>query len=39
MLTGRCRPWIDEQLDTAAVLALVYGKVGYQLTGCNMNSD
>ncbi|KAG8853487.1 Light-sensor Protein kinase [Serendipita sp. 411] len=25
-LVGRCRAWTDEQLDTAAVLALVYGK-------------
>ncbi|KIM30117.1 hypothetical protein M408DRAFT_15706 [Serendipita vermifera MAFF 305830] len=25
-LTGKCRAWLDEQLDTAAVLALVYGK-------------
>lgn len=25
-LLGRCRAWTDEQLDTAAVLALVYGK-------------
>ncbi|EJD54682.1 hypothetical protein AURDEDRAFT_79671 [Auricularia subglabra TFB-10046 SS5] len=23
---GRCRAWVDEQMDTAAVLALVYGK-------------
>lgn len=25
--TGRCRVWTDEQLETAGVLALVYGKV------------
>ena len=25
--TGRCRRWSDEQLETAGVLALVYGKV------------
>jgi light-regulated signal transduction histidine kinase (bacteriophytochrome) len=25
--TGRCRRWTDEQLETAGVLALVYGKV------------
>jgi light-regulated signal transduction histidine kinase (bacteriophytochrome) len=24
---GRCRAWTDEQLETAGVLALVYGKV------------
>lgn len=26
-VTGRCRIWTDEQLETAGVLALVYGKV------------
>lgn len=26
-VTGRCRRWTDEQLETAGVLALVYGKV------------
>ncbi|KAJ7714208.1 hypothetical protein B0H16DRAFT_1742790 [Mycena metata] len=26
MQTGRCRAWTDEQLETAGVLALVYGK-------------
>ena len=25
--TGKCRRWGDEQLETAGVLALVYGKV------------
>ena len=25
--TGKCRRWTDEQLETAGVLALVYGKV------------
>lgn len=25
--TGKCRRWEDEQLETAGVLALVYGKV------------
>ena len=25
--TGKCRRWADEQLETAGVLALVYGKV------------
>ncbi|KAF9462987.1 Tco3, phytochrome related signal transduction histidine kinase, partial [Collybia nuda] len=25
-VAGRCRAWIDEQLETAGVLALVYGK-------------
>lgn len=24
---GRCRSWTDEQLETAGVLALIYGKV------------
>lgn len=23
---GRCRSWTDEQLETAGVLALIYGK-------------
>lgn len=26
-VAGRCRAWRDEQLETAGVLALVYGKV------------
>lgn len=26
-VAGRCRAWTDEQLETAGVLALVYGKV------------
>ena len=26
-IMGRCRAWTDEQLETAGVLALVYGKV------------
>lgn len=26
-VSGRCRNWTDEQLETAGVLALVYGKV------------
>jgi light-regulated signal transduction histidine kinase (bacteriophytochrome) len=26
-VVGRCRLWTDEQLETAGVLALVYGKV------------
>lgn len=26
-VVGRCRAWTDEQLETAGVLALVYGKV------------
>ncbi|ELU37659.1 phytochrome-like protein [Rhizoctonia solani AG-1 IA] len=26
-VSGRCRAWTDEQLETAGVLALVYGKV------------
>ena len=26
-VTGKCRRWTDEQLETAGVLALVYGKV------------
>lgn len=25
--TGKCRRWADDQLETAGVLALVYGKV------------
>ena len=28
MVAGRCRAWTDEHLETAGVLALVYGKVG-----------
>lgn len=28
-VSGRCRAWTDEQLETAGVLALVYGKVRY----------
>lgn len=27
-VTGRCRTWTDEHLETAGILALVYGKVG-----------
>ena len=27
IVAGRCRAWSDEELDTAGVLALVYGKV------------
>lgn len=27
-VAGRCRAWTNEQLETAGVLALVYGKVG-----------
>jgi len=27
VVAGRCRQWTDEQLETAAVLSLVYGKV------------
>jgi hypothetical protein len=27
VIAGRCRVWKDEQLETAGVLALVYGKV------------
>jgi hypothetical protein len=30
-VAGRCRAWTDEQLETAGVLALVYGKVGLML--------
>ncbi|KDQ62255.1 hypothetical protein JAAARDRAFT_149003 [Jaapia argillacea MUCL 33604] len=26
VVAGKCRPWTDEQLETASVLALVYGK-------------
>ncbi|KDQ58691.1 hypothetical protein JAAARDRAFT_176751 [Jaapia argillacea MUCL 33604] len=26
IITGKCRPWTGEQLETAGVLALVYGK-------------
>lgn len=26
-IAGRCRMWTDEQLETAGVLALVYGRV------------
>lgn len=26
-VAGRCRAWTDEQMETAAVLSLVYGKV------------
>lgn len=26
-IAGRCRAWTDEELETAGVLALVYGKV------------
>lgn len=28
IVAGKCRIWTDEQLETAGVLALVYGKVG-----------
>jgi len=28
IVAGRCRAWTDTQLETAGVLALVYGKVG-----------
>jgi len=27
IVAGRCRAWTDEELETAGVLALVYGKV------------
>lgn len=27
VVAGRCRTWTDEQMETASVLALVYGKV------------
>lgn len=30
-IAGRCRAWTDEQMETAGVLALVYGKVGVNL--------
>lgn len=29
---GRCRSWTDEQLETAGVLALIYGKVNCLVT-------
>lgn len=32
IVAGRCRAWTDEQLETASVLALVYGKVWLRLT-------
>jgi len=32
-VTGKCRAWTDEQLETAGVLALVYGKVSLRPTG------
>ena len=28
VVAGRCRAWTDEQMETAGVLSLVYGKVG-----------
>jgi light-regulated signal transduction histidine kinase (bacteriophytochrome) len=33
VVAGRCRIWTDDQLETAGVLALVYGKVGHAI-GC-----
>lgn len=33
-VAGRCRAWTDEQLETAGVLALVYGKVGFRRGIC-----
>lgn len=27
VVAGRCRAWTDEQMETAGVLSLVYGKV------------
>lgn len=27
VVAGRCRAWTDEQMETASVLSLVYGKV------------
>lgn len=33
-VAGRCRAWTDEQLETAGVLALVYGKVGTWTVAC-----
>lgn len=33
-VAGRCRAWTDEQLETAGVLALVYGKVRGILLPC-----
>lgn len=26
-IAGRCRAWTEEQMETAGVLALIYGKV------------
>jgi light-regulated signal transduction histidine kinase (bacteriophytochrome) len=31
VVAGRCRAWTDEQLETAGVLALVYGKVSCRI--------
>lgn len=33
-VAGRCRLWTEEQLETAGVLALVYGKVRFKSTTC-----
>ena len=33
IVAGRCRAWTDEQMETAAVLSLVYGKVCYAHAG------
>ena len=35
-VAGRCRAWTDEHLETAGVLALVYGKVGLDVVGWAM---
>lgn len=39
-VAGRCRVWTDEQLETAGVLALVYGKVQFssQLSSSHINN-
>lgn len=35
-VAGRCRLWTDEQLETAGVLALVYGKVSVYSSTCSI---
>jgi hypothetical protein len=37
--TGKCRAWTDEQLETAGVLALVYGKVWFWVFCCGSVVD
>ena len=36
IVAGRSRVWTDEQLETAGVLALVYGKVGRMRAGLSL---